>query len=66
MKGSPAEIETPTYWDLISSSTTVSPPMSWPNSNLPPPSSHGAFIIYSRKENNGALFNHIIISLFLL
>ena len=65
-KGSPAEIETPTKWDLIGSSTTVPPPMSSPSSILLPPSSSGAFIIYPRKQNYGALFKHIIISLFLL
>jgi len=65
-KGSPAEIETPTQWNLISSSTTVLPPMSSPSSILLPPSSSGAFIIYSRKQNYGALFKHVIISLFLL
>jgi hypothetical protein len=64
IKGSPAEIEIPTHWDLIGSSTTVLTPMSSPSSILPSPSSYGTFIIYSHKQKNGAFLKHVIISLF--
>jgi hypothetical protein len=64
IKGSTAEIETPTHWDLIGSSTNVALPVSSPSSILPPPSSDAAFITYSRQQNNGALYKHVIISLF--
>jgi len=69
-KGSPAEIETPTQWDLIGSSTTVPPPMPSPSSILPPTSSSGAvfwrlYYLFPQAKLR-CVFKHVIISLFLL
>ena len=41
---SPVEIQTTIHWNLIVRSMTAAPPVLSPSSNLPPPSSHCAFI----------------------
>jgi len=65
IKGSPAEIEIPTHWDLIGSSTTVLTPMSSPSSILPSPSSYGTFIIYSHKQKTVRFWNMLLFRYFI-
>jgi hypothetical protein len=44
-QGSPAENQSPTYWNLIGRRLTAPPPLLSPSSILPPPSSHFTFIL---------------------
>jgi hypothetical protein len=44
VQGSPVEIQTPAHWNLIGRSMTAPPPVLSPNSILPPPSTHYAFL----------------------
>jgi hypothetical protein len=50
IQGSPAEIQTPTHWNLISRCMTTPPPLLSPSSTLLPSWSHCAFIL-TRKNS---------------
>jgi hypothetical protein len=63
LHGSPAEIQTPAHWNLISCSTTAPPPVVSPSSILRPPSSHCAFI--PARKNSMRFKNVISIVIFL-
>jgi len=47
-QGRPADIQTPTQWNLTGCSGTTLPPMLSPSSILPSPSTHSAFTPWSK------------------
>jgi hypothetical protein len=64
LQGSPVEIQTPTYWNLIDRSMTVHRMLLSPNGILPPPLSQCAFIPARKKF--GARLKMLLFQFFLL